>query len=348
MRSFRIHKRRLEFKKPAGTSRGTLRTKPAWYFELEEEGRKGIGECGLLPGLSVDDGPHFGDTLLSGLETWSNTGEFPDLEAWPSIRFGVETALASLKSPDPYIVFPSEFTSGRGSIPINGLIWMGAPSDMRRQVDEKIEMGFTCIKLKIGAIDFNSEIEILREIRKSYSREDIELRVDANGAFAPHEAMDKLETLAAFDIHSIEQPIKAGQWEEMARLCEATPLPIALDEELIGIFRPEDRERLIEAIRPQAIILKPGLLGGFNVTGHWIELARRNGAQWWITSALESNVGLNAIAQYTFGQKPDIAQGLGTGSLYVNNVDSPLYVDHGRIHYDPEGVWGNPFPDAPL
>ncbi len=325
-----------------------MHTKPAWYIELKENGRVGVGECGLLPGLSVDDRPNFGDTLLSSLETWRDTGDFPDLTAWPSISFGVETALASLKSQNAFLPFPSEFTSGSGSMPINGLIWMSSPQEMRRQVKEKIAMGFTCIKLKIGAIDFDSEIEILREIRKTYSRDDIELRVDANGAFAPGEAMRKLEALAEFDIHSIEQPIKAGQWEEMARLCEATPLPIALDEELIGISRPEEQKRLIETIRPQAIILKPGLLGGFDITGRWIDLARRNGAQWWITSALESNVGLNAIAQYTFGQKPDIPQGLGTGSLYRNNVDSPLYIDGGRIHYDPAGVWDNPFADASL
>src|SRR5690554_3461599 len=216
---------------------------------------------------------------------------------------------------------------------------MGDETFMKQQISEKIKQGFNCIKMKIGAIDFTSEIELLKSIRKNFSAAEIELRVDANGAFKPKEALEKLKVLSDLDLHSIEQPIKQGQWQEMARLCEETPLPIALDEELIGIFFEEEKNKLLETINPQFIILKPSLIGGFRGSDSWINLAEKHSAGWWITSALESNIGLNAISQYTFTKNSILPQGLGTGSLYTNNIESPLLVSKGTLNYNPNIKW---------
>ena len=253
---------------------------------------------------------------------------------FPSIQFGLEQALLSVKSKNPFELFSSGFTKGTDSISINGLIWMGDKSFMQKQIKEKLQSGFTTIKLKIGAIDFNTELDLLRNIRKEFSVNDIELRVDANGAFHPKEALEKLNQLSEFQLHSIEQPIKAGQWDEMAGLCEKTPLAIALDEELIGVFKRSDKEKMIQSIRPQYIILKPSLIGGFQGTDEWIDISQKNKVDWWITSALESNIGLNAIAQYTYTLQSKMPQGLGTGSLFTNNFISPLIVKNGALFYD--------------
>ena len=258
---------------------------------------------------------------------------------FPSIQFGLEMAFRSLESHDPMILFPSQWTRGEQSIPINGLVWMGDSGFMQTQIEDLLEKGFDCIKLKIGAIDFRQECGLLENIRKHFGPERVELRVDANGAFAPHEALNKLETLAGFELHSIEQPIKAGQWKEMARLCERTPLPIALDEELIGLFDTETRTEMLDSIRPQFLVLKPSLIGGMAASDHWIDQAEERGIGWWITSALESNVGLNAIAQYTFTKQNPMKQGLGTGSLYTNNLAAPLEVEGGFLHYRPGEEW---------
>jgi len=210
----------------------------------------------------------------------------------------------------------------------------------QQQIEDKLEQGFDCVKMKIGAIDFETEIELLKGIRKRFSKETIELRVDANGAFqAGEEALQKLNTLALLDLHSIEQPIRQGQLEEMQKLCYKTPLPIALDEELIGVFEKPMKEEIINFIRPQYIILKPSLVGGFRGSQEWINAAERNDIPWWITSALESNIGLNAIAQWTFSLNSSMHQGLGTGSLYTNNFPAPLFVEKGALHYDAEGDW---------
>ncbi|VAW23300.1 O-succinylbenzoate synthase, partial [hydrothermal vent metagenome] len=248
-------------------------------------------------------------------------------------------ALLSVKSNDVFNLFPSSFTKGKGNIAINGLIWMGDKSFMQKQIKEKLKSGFTTIKLKIGAIDFKSELDLLKSIRNEFSVDEIELRVDANGAFNPKYALEKLKQLSDFGLHSIEQPIKANQWQSMATLCKETPLPIALDEELIGIFERSEKEKMMQIIDPQYIILKPSLIGGIQGTNEWIELAEKQGARWWITSALESNIGLNAIAQWTYTLNNKMPQGLGTGSLFTNNFESPLEVKRGHLHYNNTKKW---------
>ena len=329
----RYHKHILRFRKPAGTSRGVLREKPAYFILLQnpETGFTAVGECGLLPGLSADDRPGYEAQLALTVEALNQNTALPDLHRWPSIALGVEIARRNYECGETGAVFPSAFSQGEAGIPINGLVWMGKADDMRQQIDEKLAAGFRCIKLKIGAIDFSRELELLAYIRKHYPAEAIEIRVDANGAFSPEEAEKKLEQLAPFSLHSIEQPVKQGQWEVMARICKNSPVPVALDEELIGLFDPKSRRELIETVRPQAIILKPSFLGPFSVSDEWIRLAEEFGAKWWITSALESNIGLNAIAQYTYIRLNDQYQGLGTGGLYTNNIDGPLYISEGSL-----------------
>jgi o-succinylbenzoate synthase len=294
-----------------------------------------------LRGLSSDDRPGYEEKVK---EVCENIGDYwywleEGLQEWPSIHFGLEMALLDLKNEGQRIFYPSPFTQGDEAININGLIWMGEADFMQQQIREKLNAGFNCIKLKIGAIDFEQEIKLLKGIRQEFGADQIELRVDANGAFAPHEAMAKLKRLAELELHSIEQPIMAGQWNEMSRLCAETPLPIALDEELIGIFVSKEKERLIDTIRPQYIILKPSLVGGFAGSREWIDLAENRGIPWWITSALESNIGLNAIAQWTHTLKNPMPQGLGTGQLYTNNIPSPLEVSEGKLHFKGNEGW---------
>ena len=262
-----------------------------------------------------------------------------ELFGYPSIQFGIEQAFMSLRSSDPFVLFPSDFTRNKAAIEINGLIWMGEEHFMRKQIDEKLKQGFHCIKVKIGAIAFEKEIELLSDLRKRYTKEQVILRVDANGAFTRKEAKEKLKALAALEIHSIEQPIKPGNTFEMKALCDNTPLPIALDEELIGVFNVTEKEQLLQTTRPQYIILKPSLVGGFGGSREWIKLADQLGIGWWITSALESNIGLNAIAQWTYTLENPLPQGLGTGSLFTNNFTSPLAVAGGRLSYNPEIRW---------
>ncbi|GAA4807821.1 o-succinylbenzoate synthase [Litoribaculum gwangyangense] len=326
----------LNFKSPSGTSRGILKTKETWFITLKQDNKKGVGECGLFRGLSVDDTENYKqklkwvcDNISLGLDKL-----LPELSEFPSIQFGLETVFKSLKSTTPFELFPSKFTQGEDTIPINGLIWMGSETFMKKQIKEKIEEGFTCIKMKIGAIDFQTEINLLKSIRKEFSSKDIELRVDANGAFSTNEALEKLKSLSELDLHSIEQPIKQGQIQEMALLCEKTPLPIALDEELIGIFSVTKKQELLQIIKPQYIILKPSLVGGFNGCDEWIQVAKEKNIGWWITSALESNIGLNAIAQYTYTKNNKLPQGLGTGSLFTNNFESSLLVKNGTLQYN--------------
>lgn len=254
-------------------------------------------------------------------------------------------AFKSLQAENKFDLFPSEFTQNNQSIPINGLIWMGTEAFMKQQIQEKIEAGFRCIKMKIGAIDFETEYTLLKAIRKEFSAKDIELRVDANGAFSPDEALEKLKRLSELELHSIEQPIKAGQIEVMAKLCKQTPLPIALDEELIGVFKTSEKEVLLKTINPQFIILKPSFVGGFQGSTEWIQFAEKQQIGWWITSALESNVGLNAIAQWTYTLQSNLPQGLGTGSLFTNNFESPLTVKHGSLYYDHNKFWEFNFPN---
>ncbi len=336
MKKATLHKHTLIFREPGGTSRGILTSKPCPIIELNESGKKGFGEVSLLPGLSNDDNPEIDSKISQILSDWESEKDLPDLSRWPSLRFGMETALLSLKSNDPHLLFPSEFTEGNRSIEINGLVWMGEKEVMRKRIREKVAQGFTCVKLKIGAINLEDEFDLIQFIRNDFESKELELRVDANGAFTPNEAPDVLKRLKELEVNSIEQPIKAGQWQEMARLCENTPVDIALDEELIGV---ENRVELIETIKPQAVVLKPGLLGGLKPTQEWIEIAERNNSYWWITSALESSIGLNAIAQFTAIKNPRIPQGLGTGQLYTNNFDSPLTVEGKFLYYRSEKPW---------
>ncbi len=331
----------LDFKRPSGTSRGVLNQKETWFLIIEDEGKYGIGECGILRGLSADDRPDYEEKLKWVCDniTLGKDVLWDELMEFPSIQFGVEMAFLSLQSNDSFVLFPSEFTSGEKSIPINGLIWMGEQQFMKEQIEEKLSQNFTCIKLKIGAIDFEKELELLKFIRQNFTSNQIEIRVDANGAFKVEDAMHKLNLLSELDIHSIEQPIAKNQVDIMVDLCEKTKLPIALDEELIGVFTFEEKENLLKKIKPQYIILKPSFIGGIKGTDEWIVLAEKYNIGWWITSALESNIGLNAIAQYTFTKNNKMPQGLGTGSLFINNFDCPLEVVNGNLRYSNSKHW---------
>lgn len=326
----------LKFKTPGGTSRGILHEKRSWFIAVEDDrapGTIGLGECNILAGLSADDRPGYEAALKKACARIHEDQEvlLHDLREWPSIRFGVEMALRDLHRGGHRKLFDTPFSRGEQAIRINGLVWMGTPEFMAKQIEEKIANGFNCIKLKIGAIDFEQEIRLIQGIRSRFSAREMEIRVDANGAFSPENALEKLTRLAAYDLHSIEQPIAAGQWETMASLCRQTPLPIALDEELIGVNDHKEQMRLLATIAPQYIILKPSLLGGFQASVDWIEIAENNGTQWWVTSALESNVGLNAIAQWTATLNSPLPQGLGTGQLFTNNFECPLVIEHGTL-----------------
>ena len=331
----------LNFKQASGTSRGILRTKETFFIFLTDGGDEGIGECGLFRGLSADDKPDYEEKLKWTCEN-INLGEeelLPLLIEYPSIQFGVEQAFLSLKSKNKFELYNTSFVRDNEPVSINGLIWMGSEDFMQKQIETKLEEGFNTIKLKIGAIDFEKECELLASIRNRFSFTEIELRVDANGAFSKDDALEKLTVLSEFDLHSIEQPIRQGQKLEMKKLCKQTPLPIALDEELIGVYHKEEKERLLAEIMPQYIILKPSLVGGIKGSNEWIEIAEKNNIEWWITSALESNIGLNAIAQYTSSLKTTMAQGLGTGGLFTNNFKSPLSVKDGNLWYDNNENW---------
>ena len=330
MYNIQITPRLLHFKQPAGTSRGVYNTRKVWYIEIssmENPSIKGIGECAPLPNLSCDDVPQYEEVLQQACSRVAREGNIPteSLRNYPSILFGLETALRHYET-GSLALWDTPFSRGEAGIPINGLIWMGNFEEMYRQIEAKMEAGYRCIKLKIGAIDFDAELTLLKHIRSRFSVKDIELRVDANGAFSPAEAMHKLDALSKLDLHSIEQPIRAGQWEEMARLTARTPLPIALDEELIGHNLPEIKKELLSAIRPQYIILKPSLHGGICGSNEWIAEAEKQNIGWWVTSALESNIGLNAIAQWCATLHNALPQGLGTGQLFTDNIDLPLEI----------------------
>jgi o-succinylbenzoate synthase len=334
----KIHKHTLIFKQASGTSRGVLHTKNSWIIELFDIANPSIvgkGEASIIENLSPDWNNEYENQLT---EICKNVNDhvatnFSKIHDFPSIRFALESALLDLKNGGKEIYFPSEFAAGKKSISINGLIWMGSKEFMEQQIREKIEEGYSCIKLKIGAIDFEKELDLLKSIRTKFSRSEMELRVDANGAFTVEEAPKKLDQLAKFDLHSIEQPIKQGQFEAMKKLCASTPLPIALDEELIRVNSLDKKSELLSFIKPQYIILKPSLVGGLHSSDEWISLAEKNKIDWWITSALESNIGLNAIAQYTFTKNNPMPQGLGTGQLYTNNFPSGLRIERGRLSF---------------
>ncbi len=361
-----ISERTLHFKQPAGTSRGVYTTRHSYYLTLTSDelpGVEGVGECATLPDLSCDAKPEYEMTLRQVCQMVEQMGRIPYdmIRAYPSITFGLETAFASffdaakkfleivpaegassssemLKQKGGSVpagmenltdLFDSPFGRGEEGITINGLVWMGTYEEMLARLEEKLQAGFHCVKLKIGAIDFFKELDLIKRIRDVYTKEQVELRVDANGGFLPENAMSQLEALAKYDIHSIEQPIKQHQWPKMAQLCRETPLPIALDEELIGVNVRSMKEALLDTIRPQYIILKPSLHGGIYGCNEWIQLASQRGIGSWITSALESNIGLNAIAHYAakvYGPNVEMPQGLGTGQLFIDNIPMPLEI----------------------
>lgn len=331
----------LEFKFPAGTSRGVLSRKKVYYIMLAMDNAMGVGECSVIPGLSIDDRSDYGEVISKVCNQINEGVDFRELNLleFPSISFGLETALLDIKSGGSKILFKNAFTAGKNGIPINGLVWMGDKDFMQKQVREKIEAGFRCIKLKIGAIDFTAELDIIAGIRKNFPEKTLEIRLDANGAFDPQNALEKLKRLSDYGIHSIEQPIKAGQWLDMAALCAVSPIPIALDEELIGVCGEEKKEQVLSVIQPDYIILKPSLLGGLQKAQDWINLAKKNQIGWWVTSALESNIGLNAIAQWTSSLNTTLPQGLGTGQLYTNNIPSPLAIINDKLYHIPSEAW---------
>lgn len=329
----KYYKYLLKFKRPSGTSRGVLLEKETFILEVFQDDKKGVGECAIFRGLSFDDRADYEEKLQWLCENVSQNSEYlkEELKEFPSIWFGYEQAVLNLKN-GGNLYFPSEFTEGKTPIIINGLIWMGDIDFMEEQIQDKLDQGFHCIKLKIG-VDWKSEHEILQKLRQKFSKNQLELRVDANGGFTKDEAKIVLQQLADLDIHSIEQPIKAGNWNDMAELCAETPTPIALDEELIGIIDPNEKKRLLETIKPQYIILKPALVGGFSGCDEWISQVEQQNIGWWITSALESNIGLNAIAQYTFTKCNQMPQGLGTGSLFTNNFNIILELNGEKLFY---------------
>lgn len=338
MYSINITPRTFHFRQPAGTSRGVYTERRSWMLELtsdEYPGRVGIGECAPLPQLSCDDTPEYEKTLRAVCDRFEHEGvvNYPMMRPYPSMLFGLETALLNLQRGSD-ILFDNAFSRGEEGIVINGLVWMGSQQEMLGRIEEKLKQGFHCIKLKIGAIDFELELDMVRRIRDRFSRSEVELRVDANGAFEFDEALYKLELLAQYAIHSIEQPIKPNQWGYMAELCRESPLPIALDEELIGINMPEMKAHVLNIIKPAYIVLKPSLHGGMKGVREWVDIAAKQGIRSWITSALESNVGLNAIAQLAadiYGTNNIMPQGLGTGLLFTDNIPMGLVIRGEKI-----------------
>ena len=333
-----VERKIFHFRFPAGTSRGVYTTRTSWLVTLtDDEGHIGVGECAPLPQLSCDDLPNYEEVLHEACIQVEATNAVPveQLRPYPSMLFGIETAMLNLQQ-QSWALFDTPFSRGEEGIPINGLVWMGSFDEMRRRMEEKLRGGFQCVKLKIGAIDFDEELSLIKMLRQRFSRENVELRVDANGAFSPEEAPRRLEQLAQYDIHSIEQPIRQGQWQVMATLCRNTPLPIALDEELIGVNDPYKKEELLDVIRPQYIIIKPSLHGAMVGATEWVTMARQRGIGSWMTSALECNIGLNAVAHLAallYGPAITMPQGLGTGQLFTDNVEAPLHLQGDRMWF---------------
>lgn len=326
----------LKFRQTAGTSRGVLTEKPTFFIKVYDESdpsKFGIGECSVFPGLSPEADGNYGYKLMELLANMA-LGRDTDLSRHSSIVFGLEQALRDFAGGCRHLYFPSDFTNGKSTIEINGLIWMGDFDEMISRIDDKVKHGFRCLKLKIGAIDWKREVDMIEYIRKKYSDSSLEIRVDANGGFSMDNALPRLKRLADLGVHSIEQPIHAGISELMAFLCQVSPLPIALDESLIGIYGEEVKRALLDEVNPAYVILKPSLCGGFSGAEEWIKLAEDRGVGWWVTSALESNVGLNALAQWTATLGNKLPQGLGTGALYTNNFECPLRLVSDRLGYD--------------
>lgn len=343
MLHYSYFKHTLEFAFDARTSRGDIKKHAAYIikvYDILKPSIIGRGEASPLSGLSIDSHDDFENQLINTLQELNKGIALEDLDfsELPSIRFALETALADLHFGGKMKIFENDFIHGN-PIAINGLIWMADKQKMVQETREKIEKGFTCIKLKVGNLDFDEECRLIESIRKNYSNHKLELRLDANGAFEPNDTLEKLRELSRFNIHSIEQPIKPNQYDVMEEICAKSPIHIALDEELIGINAFEKGYSLLRKIKPKYIILKPTLIGGFAICNKWISEAEKNNVMWWLTSALESNIGLNAIAQYASYLKIKSHQGLGTGSLYLNNFNSPLLVENGYLKYNEIKKW---------
>ena len=339
--TYNIEKRILHFKQPAGTSRGVYTERKIWLIHLSDGDRESIGECAPLPDLSCDalSDEKYESILNQFCQDFCQSGEiiYEAMRDYPSMLFGLETALLNLQNGNQ--LFDTAFSRGEEGIPINGLVWMGRYDEMIQRMEEKLEKGFRCVKLKIGAIDFEQELDLVKRIRNRFSFHEVELRLDANGAFKYEEALYKLELLSQYAVHSIEQPIRQGQWAYMAELCRESPLPIALDEELIGVNDPEMKGHMLNIIKPRYIILKPSLHGGMKGCREWIQTAKECGIGSWITSALESNIGLNAIAQFAsdvYGPHIRMPQGLGTGQLFTDNIPMPLVLRGDMLFFDKE------------
>jgi o-succinylbenzoate synthase len=332
---------KLKFNKPSGTSRGILYDKPTWYIKIWHKNNKdvyGIGECSPIPGLSLDSIENI-DSILREVCDNINNLEVVNLLLFPCIQFGIEMALLDLQNNGNRILFNNNFSNELSSLKINGLIWMSDKNNMLRQIETKINDGFTCLKLKIGAIDFNDELFLLETIRSKFPLNKLEIRLDANGAFSSEEALEKIQELSIYDIHSIEQPIKQGQLDKMKYLCKASQIDIALDEELISVIDNKKRKQLLEYIKPKYIILKPSLLGGFAQSKIWINIAEELNISWWFTSALESNIGLNAISQFAAEFSNKLPSGLGTGNIYFNNIPSFLQLKADEIYINKKLRW---------
>ena len=333
----RCLKHPLIFRQPARTSRDTLLEKPTWFLVARHpDGRMGVGECSLIPGLSPEH-PLRAERALQAIAESGTLDPDGITDAMPAVRFAVETALIDLLTPGDQVLFDGPFAQGDAGIPINGLIWMDTAESMFEQAQAKLKQGFTTLKWKVGTMAFEEELDLVRQIRNASAG--ATLRVDANGAFSKEEPgwtpLSKCKALAEFGLHSIEQPLKPGNWKATAELVRESPLPIALDEELIGLSSTELRRGMLGLIQPAYVVLKPSLIGGLKEANHWMDLASEMGAGWWATSALESNIGLNAISQWAadalMDEKDPLPQGLGTGGLFVNNIASPLVVTGGEL-----------------
>lgn len=327
-----FEKYQLRFKSPVLTSRGAMRVKNGYFIYLENEGKTGVGECSFIEGLSCDKLLHYEEQLNEICLSPSFFLENSEIlqQEFPSIRFGLEIAFLSLRAKDNYL-FESDFAHGKTGIPINGLVWMGSADFLQKQIEEKLSAGFKCIKMKVGALDFSTELKLIEGIRKRYSADEIEIRLDANGAFSANDVFEKLHQLSAFEIHSIEQPVQPKQYSLMKEVCAAKIVRIALDEELIGVNSIDEKSTLIAHTKPDFIIIKPSLLGGFAASEEWIDVAEKQNIGWWATSALESNIGLSAIAQWVATKNNPLPQGLGTGGLYENNVVTNLFINQGKL-----------------
>jgi o-succinylbenzoate synthase len=333
---YNIEEYKLVFKKPATTSRNVFKERLIYLIHLKDIwGNMGIGEAAPLSLLSIDDVPNYKNILEQKTSELCEPGssEKLDLLPYPSIKFGLETALLSLQAKGKNPMLDTAFTRGESTIPVNGLVWMDDTEAMFQQALEKIEAGFNTIKFKVGALDFDDECRMLEKLRKQFSAFKITLRLDANGGFKTDEAMQQIKDLSRFEIHSIEQPIQPNQWHDMEKLCLESDIDIALDEELIGINLETEAELMLTTINPQYIILKPNLIGGLANSDRWIELANAHNIGWWATSALESNIGLNAISQWVSTYEPIQPQGLGTGGLFENNLEAPLSLVRGQMHF---------------